>query len=121
VRSGIAKIPTVKELKVELKPPTAKFSVDFAKASLQDVVVAVRKAGKPFDGKVLLQQDPKLSEATLEALDKALEAVPGVKNTGAPNEAGMREITLDLKLKTTLDDLIKAARSAGVELRVPAK
>jgi hypothetical protein len=121
VRSGIAKIPTVKDLQVVLKPATARFTVDFGKATLQDVVIAVRKAGKPFDGKLLLQQDPKLSESTLEALDKALEAVPGVKNTGAPDENGMREITLDLKQKTTLADLLKASRSVGVELKVPAK
>jgi hypothetical protein len=121
VRSGIAKISTVQGLEVALKPPTARFSVDFSKASLQDIVLAVRKAGRQFDGKLILQQDPKLSEAVLERLDKALEAVPGVKNTGAPDEKGFRVITFDLKRKTTLDQLLKASRSVGVTLLAPAK
>ena len=121
VRSSVAKVPTIKNLELSLKPAVAKFNVDFAKASLQDIVLAVRKAGKQFDGKLLLEEDPKLSQAKLDALDKALEAVAGVKNTGAPDEHGRREITLDLKRKTTLADLLKASRAVGVELHVPAK
>jgi hypothetical protein len=121
VRSGIATVPTVKDLKVQLKPASARLTLDSEKASLQDVVAAIRKAGKPFDAKVLLQHDPKLTEQKLEELDKALEAVKGVKNTGAPDETGKREITLDLKEKTVLSDLLKAGRSVGVDLRVPPK
>jgi hypothetical protein len=104
---------------VELKSGRAQFSYDSKKVVLQNAVSAVRGAGRSFDAKVLLQHDPKLSEAKLEALDKALESVSGVKNTGAPDEKGLREITLDLRKKTKLADLLAAGKSVGVVIRVP--
>jgi copper chaperone CopZ len=119
VRAGLSKLQSVKGLKVELKPPRAQFNYDPEKVVLQEVVSAIRGAGSAFDGKVLLQHDPKLTEAKLEELDKALENVEGVKNTGAPDEKGLREITLDLKKKTSLADLVAAGKSAGVVIRVP--
>ena len=119
MRSAVSKIPTAAQVQVTLKPPRAKFTYNPAKVSLQDVVVAIRKAGKPFDAKVLLKHDAKLSESKLEELDKALEAVSGVKNTGAPDELGLREITLHLGKKTTLAELIAAGRSGGVAITLP--
>jgi hypothetical protein len=93
--------------------------VDTAKSALQDVVLAIRKAGRSFDAKVLLRHSANLPESKLLELDKALEKVPGMKNTGAPDEAGFREITLDLKGKTTLADLVKAGKSVGVAIESP--
>jgi copper chaperone CopZ len=121
VTSGLGRVPTVKNFKLSLSPPVARFTIDTQKVSLQDVIRAVRKAGGAFDGKVLLREDPKLPDSKLEALDRALEQVTGVKNTGAPDENGLREITLDLKKKTSLDALLKAGRSVGVVLSVPGK
>ena len=119
VRTAVSKIPTASQIHVTLKPQRAKFTFDPTKVSLQDVVVAIRKAGRQFDAKVLLKHDAKLSESKLEELDKALEAVSGVKNTGAPDELGLREITLQLDKKTTLAELIAAGRSVGVSITLP--
>ena len=119
MRSGIAKLPSASQVKVTLKPPRAKFSFDPSKVVLQDIVAAIRKAGRSFDAKVLLKHDPKLPESKLEELDKALEMVNGVKNTGAPDEAGLREITLNLEKRTTVAELIAAGRSVGVTITLP--
>lgn len=102
-----------------MSPPRATLTIEPSKVALQDVVRAIRAAGRSFDGKVLLRHDPKLSQQKLDELDRALEKVIGVKNTGAPDEGGDREITLDLLKKTSLSDLIDAGKSVGVQLRVP--
>lgn len=119
MRSAVSKIPGATQIQVTLKPPRAKLTLNPSKVFLQDVVVAIRKAGKPFDAKVLLRHDAKLSESKLDELDKALEAVAGVKNTGAPDELGLREITLDLAKKTNLADIFAAGRSVGVVITLP--
>jgi copper chaperone CopZ len=119
VRAGISKVSTVKDIRLQLKPPQARLNYDSEKVSLQDFVAAIRAAGRPFDAKVLLQQAPKASDKVLNAVDKALESVPGVKNTGWPDEKGLREITLDLSKKTTLADLLRAGKSVGVKFSLP--
>jgi hypothetical protein len=88
---------------------------------LQDVITAIRGGGRSFDGKLLLEEDTTLTEKKLGELEKAIEAVPGVKSAGAPDEKGRRVIALDVKKRTTLADILKAGRSVGVELRTPAK
>jgi hypothetical protein len=119
VRSALSKLPTIEGLDLQLKPPIARFKVSTDKVALQEIVLAVRGAGRSFDAKLYVEEDLGLSDKVLESLDKAISAVPGVKNSGAPDERGRREITLDVKKRTRLNDVLSAARSAGVELRTP--
>lgn len=119
MRSALTKLPSVQIINLGLKPPLARLRVDTNLVALQDVVNAVRKAGGTFDGKLMVHEDPKLSDSVLDKLDKALLAVQGVKNTGWPNEHGDRVITFDVDKKTRYADILKAAKSLGVDFTPP--
>ena len=61
VRSALSKLPTIKSLDLNLKPPIARFKIDTSKISMQDIVASIRKAGGNFDGKLDVEEDAKLS------------------------------------------------------------
>jgi len=119
VRSALSKLPGIKGLALQLSPPFAQFKIDTAKTSMQDIVVAIRSAGAQFDGKLDVAETPNLPDSTLDKLDAALTAVKGIKNTGYPDEHGDRVLTFDLKQKTMLADILRAAKSVGIELATP--
>lgn len=119
VRSALKGVKTVQGLKLQLSPPIAEFKLNTDQVSMQDVVLAIRKAGGAFDAKLLLHEDPKLDDAMLNKIDAALLKVEGVKNTGWPDEHGDRVITFDVKKKTHYGDVLKAAKAIGVELENP--
>ncbi len=119
MRSALSKVQTVKSLDLKLTPPTARFKMDTAHVSLQDVVIAIRKAGDAFDGKLTIEESPTLTQAQLDKLDDALSAVRGVKNTGYPDSRGRRVLTFDLKERTLFADIVGAGKSVGVDLETP--
>ncbi|HLK15261.1 MAG TPA: heavy-metal-associated domain-containing protein [Fimbriimonadaceae bacterium] len=119
VSPALRKLPSLEGLNLDLTPPIARFKISTDKVALQEVVLAIRSAGKAFDGKLIVVEPTGLSDKVLDNLDRAISAVPGVKNSGAPDEHGTRYITFDLSKRTKLGDLFAAARSAGVELSTP--
>ncbi len=120
VRASLTKLPTIAGLDLKLKPPIARFKIATDKVSLQEIVLAIRGGGKRFDGKLLVEEDLGLSQKVLDDLDKAISAVPGVRNSGAPDEHGRRVIAFDLTKRTRLADVLGAAHTVGVDLRTPA-
>lgn len=119
MRSALAQVPSIQHLTIKLNPPVARFAIDSTHTSMQDVVRAIRGAGSSFDGKLELAEDPTLSDSKLDVIDKALEAVKGVKNTGWPDEHGIRVITFEIDKQTYFTDIVGAGKSVGIELKTP--
>src|SRR5579859_7411803 len=72
VQTALGKVPSLTALDLELKPPLATFRFASDQVSLQDVVTAVRAAGKNFDAKLVIDEAPGLPDKTLDALDRAI-------------------------------------------------
>ena len=119
VRSALTTIKGLKALTIQLAPPVAKFKMDAGATSLQEIVKAVRSAPGHFDAKLMLEEDPKLTQSVLDELDAALTSVEGVKNTGYPDDQGRRVIVFDLQKRTLFGALVKAAKGVGVTLSTP--
>lgn len=81
---------------------------------MQDLINAVRSAGREFDARLMLQ-----SKADDEKLSSALRSVEGVRSAGSQDQKGIRLVTFHMEKRTLYSDLQKAASAVGAEIEPP--
>ncbi|MCH7944603.1 MAG: hypothetical protein IIC73_01110, partial [Armatimonadetes bacterium] len=120
MRSGIAQVKTVENARVIFDKELARLKFDARKVTLQELIQAVKGASERFDAKLLLQlQNPKAPADAVKRARQAIAKVKGVKSVGNPDKSNNIAVTFDLKERTMLADVLKAAKDAGVALRDP--
>ena len=88
--------------------------MDAERYSVQDLIKAVRSAGREYDARLLLQ-----SKADDTQLSAALKSVAGVRSPGSADKDGVRLVTFLMDQRTMLGDLQKAASAIGAEIQSP--
>lgn len=111
---GLSKVQGIEGLKIELKPPVARFNIDAERYSIQDLIRAVEASGEEFDARLMVQ-----AKADEDKLSAALRSVDGVRSPGSPDEKGVRLVTFYMDHRTLLGDLQRAASAVGAKLQPP--
>jgi hypothetical protein len=119
VRSGIAQLEHIKDIRVTAADKRAKLRFDPERLTLQDLVRGIRNGGNRFDGRLLLQIAEDTPTPDWQRLKRSLLQVEGVRQVADPDATGTLLVTLDTGKQTRLLHIRDAAKRAGIAIKDP--
>jgi hypothetical protein len=121
VRSAIAQLPGTSDIDISVEEKFVRFKFESEKTDLQLILSAIAGKARRFEGRLVLQIDPKTPSTDFDRLSVALKAVKGVRGVTRPDEKGIVLVTLEPEDKTFLPAIQKAAAESGVPVKDPSK
>ncbi|MGI8924464.1 MAG: hypothetical protein ACR2HJ_10575 [Fimbriimonadales bacterium] len=116
--TSVEKIEGFDKPEVDIESKTLSGMVRADKLSIQQIILAVKEAGSQYDARLVITSSAKPSPEALEKF-RSRAGNLGVRAVSEPDGDNRFLVTFDLKKKTRLDGLLKAAAVSGIDLAKP--